>query len=145
MNNRCFKMPNLKTICPVCESDIEIYGPELNLASVQRAKTGGNVLVGCPACARVLVVPDVPEKGLNQWIATITENADWLGCVPLMDAEQAKIPSGMTGDLALRRYKAGEGGPLLDRREYMTKYGIDPKIHMSLNPSMGKEPFVVKG
>jgi len=139
------KIPNLKTICPVCETDISIPGAEINLASVQRGKTAGKVLVGCPACARVLEAPDVPEKGIGQWIAAIEENEDWLGCIPLMDEEQAKIPSGYVGDLALRRYKAGEGGPLLDRRAYMLKYGIDPKLHMQLNPGMGAKPFDTGG
>jgi len=27
----------------------------------------------------------------------------------------------------------------------MAKYGIDPKLHMQLNPSMGGKPFEVKG
>jgi hypothetical protein len=135
------KIPDLEIICPVCEEEISISAQDLKLASVQRGKTEGKVLVGCPKCARVLEVPDVPEKGIGQWIATITENDDWLGCVPLMDEEQAKIPGGSVGDLAFKRYRAGQNGPLLDRRTYMWTYGVDPKIHMSLNPSMGAEPF----
>jgi hypothetical protein len=138
------KIPNLKTICPVCESDISIPGAEINLASSQRGKTAGNVLVGCPACARVLVIPDVPEKGIGKWIATIEENEDWLGCIPLMDEVPGIIPVGSVGDLALKRYRAGANGPLLDRRAYMMQYGIDPKLHMQLNPSMGAKPFEVK-
>jgi hypothetical protein len=134
-------MTSLKTLCPVCESDIEIPSRDIQLAVKQKGKTQGKAVVGCPACARVLVVEDVPEKDVSQWIETVSESDDWLGCIPLMDPEQAKAPTGYIGDLAFRRYKAGQGGEPLPRREYMMAYGIDPVIHIALNPGMSGTPF----
>ena len=133
-----------KTIfCPVCENDFELPKNELRKASIQRAKTGGKVLIGCQACARVLVVQDAPEEGVVEWAVKAETTDDWLSCIPLLDPEQAKIPAGYVGDLAYRRYRAGAGGSLLDRRAYMVAYGIDPLIHMSLNPGMVREAFDV--
>lgn len=134
-------MAALKTICPVCESDISISSKDVKLAITQKAKTAGKPLVGCPACARVLVIEDAPETDVSQWVEMVSESDDWLGCVPLMDPEQAKIPTGYIGDLAFRRYKPGQGGEPLPRREYMVRYGIDPKIHVALNPGLGGESF----
>lgn len=136
-------MAALKTICPVCESDISIAGKDIKLAVMQKAKTAGKPLVGCPACARVLVISDAPDTDVSQWIEKVSESDDWLGCVPLMDPEQAKIPTGYIGDLAFRRYKPGQGGEPLPRREYMVRYGIDPKIHCELNPGLGGDAFVI--
>lgn len=105
-------MAKLTTICPVCESDISIASRDIKLAVMQKGKTGGKTIIGCPACARVLVIEDAPETGVSQWIEKVAESDDWLGCIPLMDPEQAKIPTGYIGDLAFRRYKPGQGGSL---------------------------------
>lgn len=136
-------MAALKTICPVCESNIVVEQDEIKIATVQRGKTGGQILVGCPACARVLVIPDAPEKGVFQWLEKMSNDPDWLGCVPLLNADQAKIPAGSEGDLAYIKYRPGGGGEPLPRREYMVRYGIDPKIHCELNPGLGNGTFVI--
>ena len=136
-------MAKLVTICPVCENDISIASREIQLAVRQKGKTGGKTIIGCPACARVLVIEDAPEKNISQWVEKVSADDDWLGCIPLMDPEQAKIPTGTVGDLAFLRYKPGGGGEPLPRREYMVRYGIDPKIHTDLNPGLGGGTFVI--
>ena len=136
-------MAKLTTICPVCENDISIASREIQLAVRQKGKTGGKTIIGCPACARVLVIEDAPEKNISQWVEKVSADDDWLGCIPLMDPEQAKIPTGTVGDLAFLRYKPGGGGEPLPRREYMVRYGIDPKIHVELNPGLGDGTFVI--
>jgi len=132
--------------CPVCEKDFELPKNELRKSTLQRGKTGGKVLIGCWKCARVLQVLDAPEgtdKEVVRWAAEAEKNDDWLSCVPLLDSETAKIPSGSNADLSYVRYQAGQGGDLLDRRAYMMRYGVDPLIHMTLNPSMGGAAFKI--
>ena len=136
-------MAKLTTICSVCENDISIASKEIQLAVRQKGKTGGKTLIGCPKCARVLVIADAPETDVSQWVEKVSADEDWLGCVPLMDPEQAKIPAGTVGDLAFLRYKPGGGGEPLPRREYMVRYGVDPKIHVELNPGLGGDAFVI--
>ena len=136
-------MAKLTTICPVCENDISIESRDIKLAVMQKGKTAGKTIIGCPACARVLVIEDAPEKDVSQWVEKVSADEDWLGCIPLLNPEQAKIPSGTTGDLAFIQYKPGGGGEPLPRREYMVRYGIDPKIHVELNPGLGDGTFVI--
>ena len=136
-------MAKLTTICPVCENDISIASRDIKLAVMQKGKTAGKTIIGCPACARVLVIADAPEKDISQWVEKVSADDDWLGCIPLLNPEQAKIPSGATGDLAFIQYKPGGGGEPLPRREYMVRYGIDPKIHIDLNPGLGGSTFVI--
>lgn len=45
-------MAKLTTICPVCENDISIESRDIKLAVMQKGKTGGKTIIGCPACAR---------------------------------------------------------------------------------------------
>lgn len=136
-------MAKLTTICPVCENDISIASRDIKLAVMQKDKTAGKTIIGCPACARVLVISDAPEKDISQWVEKVSADEDWLGCIPLLNPDQAKIPSGTTGDLAFIQYKPGGGGEPLPRREYMVRYGIDPKIHTDLNPGLGDGTFVI--
>ena len=105
-------MAKLTTICPVCENDISIASRDIKLAVMQKGKTAGKTIIGCPACARVLVIEDAPEKDISQWVEKVSADEDWLGCIPLLNPEQAKIPSGTTGDLAFIQYKPGGGGEL---------------------------------
>jgi len=136
-------MAKLVTICPVCENDISIASRDIKLAVMQKDKTAGKTIIGCPACARVLVIEDAPEKDISQWVEKVSADEDWLGCIPLLNPEQAKIPAGTTGDLAFIQYKPGGGGEPLPRREYMVRYGIDPKIHIDLNPGLWGSTFVI--
>ena len=136
-------MAKLTTICPVCENDISIASRDIKLAVMQKDKTAGKTIIGCPACARVLVISDAPEKDISQWVEKVSADEDWLGCIPLLNPEQAKIPAGTTGDLAFIQYKPGGGGEPLPRREYMVRYGIDPKIHIDLNPGLWGSTFVI--
>ena len=50
-------MAKLTTICPVCENDISIESRDIKLAVMQKGKTAGKTIIGCPACARVLDCP----------------------------------------------------------------------------------------
>lgn len=123
--------------CPVCESDFKLPKNELRKAALQRNKTGGHILIGCQACARVLVVQGAPSDGVEQWAAEVEKSNDWLSCIPLLDKVPEDTPTGSNADLAYVRYRPGAGGPLMDRRAYMVTYGIDPLIHMALNPGTG--------
>ena len=46
-------MAKLTTICPVCENDISIESRDIKLAVMQKGKTAGKTIIGCPACARM--------------------------------------------------------------------------------------------
>lgn len=119
-------MKDLETICAVCENDIVIPGREILLASRQKATTGSRVLVGCPRCFRALVLPEgspVDETALEAWIGSIEDTM----CVPMLNEEDIRLPSGMIDNLGKKAYRPGGGGPALQRRPYMFKYGIDPE------------------
>jgi hypothetical protein len=135
-------MTDIETICPICEKDITIKARDIKLAVQHIKETNNKLLVGCPECCRVLLIPEkLPEGGyLDEWIATIAENDDWCGCVPLLDPTQAKIPNGSYSDLGVTMYRPGSGGAPMRKRAYMLLYGIDPECHLAKNPSMGGKP-----
>jgi hypothetical protein len=129
--------------CPVCENDFKLPKNELRKAAIQRNKTGGKILIGCWDCARVLVVQGVPSDGVEEWAAQAEKSNDWLSCIPMLDKVQEDTPTGSNADLKYIRYRSGANGPLMDRRAYMMAYGIDPLIHMALNPGMGGAAFKI--
>ncbi len=102
-------MPEINTTCPVCEKDIIISSRDILLATQHKADTGGNILVSCPECCRVLVMPIPTDIIVEEWIAEIAEREDWNGCVPLLDPTQAKIPNGSYSDLGVTMYRPGSG------------------------------------
>jgi hypothetical protein len=136
-------MSEILTICPVCEKDIKITERDILLAVQHKVDTGGNILVSCPECCRALVVPDVDEANVTEWVISIAERDDWNGCVPMLDDTQIRIPSGSRGDMGVLEYVPGSGGPAMRKRPYMWKYGVNPECHMKKNPDMGEEPFVI--
>ncbi len=138
---------NIKIDCPVCEEEVEISARDIRLAIQHKNKTGGKALVSCPECCRVLVLPEgVPESGdaLEEWVTKEAENPeDCCGCVPVLDENVVKTPTGGYKDLNVWYYRPGGGGNALRKREYMLEYGINPECYMNKNPSMGGKPTKV--
>lgn len=137
-------MSKIELICPVCENDISISTREIKLAISHKKETGGNVLVSCPECCRVLVMPlGVPEdtEAVEQWITDV----DNVTCVPLLNGDYVRIPSGSITLLGRTTYKPGGGDTALPKRQYMFRYGINPECAVSKNPSLGGKPFVTGG
>ena len=139
------QVTEINTICPVCEKDITITEHDIQLAVQHKQDTGGNVLVTCPECCRALVVPNVNETDITEWVISIAQRDDWNGCVPMLDDTEIRKPSGSRGDLGVLEYIPGNGGPALRRHAYMFTYGIDPACHMAKNPGTGGKPFVIGG
>ena len=138
-------MKEIVTICPVCEEDIIISPRELKIASQHRSETGGRVLVSCPNCCRVLVLPDPIPEGeaeLEAWITSVDECC----CVPLLNDEDVKMPNGCIDNLGKKVYRPGGGGPALMKRAYMARYGIDPeKALEKMHGNAKREPFKIGG
>ena len=126
-------MPDIETICPVCDNDITILERAIKIAVKRRADTGGRVLLTCPECCRVLVPDEGAPEGeaeLIQWIAAKAEEEGWLPCIPMLDPMHEKMPSGSVTHHGVKEYRAGKGEAMLTRRPYMLKYGIDPECSL---------------
>jgi hypothetical protein len=137
------QMDEIATICPVCEEDITISEREIRLAIQHKQDTGGNVLVSCPNCCRVLVMPvNMPEGAeLEQWITNVED----VVCVPILNDDYIRLPTGKTVLLGKTTYMSGGGDAALMKRPYMFRYGINPECALAKNPSEGKKPFVIGG
>ena len=137
-------MTEITTVCFVCEEDITITERDIKLAIQHKKDTGGKVLVSCPNCCRVLVMPeDMPEEGadLAQWIT----NVDDVMCVPMLEEDYIRIPAGKTTILGKTTYMPGGGSGGLMKRPYMFKYGINPECALAKNASQGGKPIVIGG
>ncbi|MCK9571282.1 hypothetical protein M0R72_20200 [Candidatus Pacearchaeota archaeon] len=134
-------MPNFVTICPVCESDISVTEREIKLAIQHKGDTGGKILVSCPECCRVLVMPsDMPEgSDLTQWITDVQD----VVCVPILNDDYIRIPTGQTILLGKKTYMSGGGDQALMKRPYMYRYGINPECALAKNASIGGKPFKI--
>lgn len=133
-------MAELKIICPVCEEDIAISAREIKLAVRHKASTGGKVLVSCPQCSRVLVLPgDAPQDdaALDVWIPDVSDTM----CVPMLSDTAIRIPSGQANELGAKVYRPGGGGPALAKRPYMARYGIDPERALAKMGRSESKPF----
>jgi len=135
--------------CPACYRDTVITERMLR-SGIKHSKDIGAILVWCADhCCRVIRVPvAVPteDSEFSKWIQNESENpADMMKCVPMIDATQARTPTGSTGDLGVLRYQPGGGGPALDKWAYMVAYGINPECHLAKNPGMGGKPFDITG
>lgn len=131
----------IKIFCPVCETESQI--DELELRIARRFAKNDDVLVSCKNCCRVLKV-DIDGEAFPHRVQEIIENEDWLPCVPFLDPEVLRMPSGMIDYHGLKLYKSGAGDEGLSRRDYMEKYGIDPEcILKKMRPS--KEPVKLGG
>lgn len=131
----------IETICPVCEEDITIAEREIKLAIQHKGESGGKILVSCPECCRVLVMPeDMPEGAeLEQWITDVED----VVCVPILNDDYIRIPTGQTILLGKKTYMSGGGDAPLMKRAYMARYGINPECAIAKNPSMGSKPFKI--
>lgn len=121
-------LKDIMIVCPVCEEDITLAARDIKLA--YRHKTAGKTLIGCPNCARVLVLPVDGLKDDAELDAYIS-SVDDCCCIPLLDEDVVRIPAGFVAQLGKKMYRAGGGGPLLAKRDYMAKYGIDPEIALA--------------
>ena len=136
-------MTNFETTCPVCENDISITEKEIKLAIRAKPDTGGKILVSCPECCRVLVMPEGMPEGadLAQWITDVQD----VVCVPILDDDYIRLPSGGGIEiLGKKTYKPGGGDQALGKRAYMYRYGINPECAVAKNPSVGGKPFKVE-
>lgn len=135
-------MPKIQLICPVCEEDIEIADREIKIAIQHKKDTGGNVLVSCPECCRVLVMPkDMPvgNAELDQWVTDVQD----VVCVPILNDDYIRIPTGQSDLLGKKTYMSGGGDTALMKRSYMFRYGVNPECALRKNMSLGSKPFKV--
>jgi hypothetical protein len=134
-------MSDFETTCTVCEKDISITEREIKLAIQHKGETGGKILVSCPECCRVLVMPDDTPEGadLSQWITYVQD----VVCVPILDDDYIRIPAGKVVLLGKTSYKPGGGDQALGKRAYMYRYGINPECAVAKNPSVGGKPFKI--
>jgi hypothetical protein len=119
-------MSDINIICPVCENDITISARNIKLAVRNKLKTGGSYLVSCPDCCRTLRLPnDTPESDveLDEWPGNIED----VTCISFLNDEDIRLPAGMIDNLGKKKYRPGGAGPLLEKHEYMMKYGINPE------------------
>jgi len=133
-------MPDLKLICQVCEEDIVISEREIKLAVRHKAATGGNALISCPHCSRVLVLPaDAPEDdvALEAWLPSVADTM----CVPMLSDTAIRIPAGVAEELGAKVYRPGGGGPALAKRAYMLRYGINPENALRKMGRSESKPF----
>jgi hypothetical protein len=136
-------MGDLEVLCPVCENDISISAREMKLALSHKKETGGKPIVSCPECCRCLLLPEMPENGadLEQWITDVSDAV----CIPMLDDEYIREPTGYSSHLGVRVYTSGAGETGLPKRTYMFKYGINPECAIAKNPNMGGKPFKIGG
>lgn len=135
-------MPEIPTICPICEADISIADREVRLASQHRAS--GKVLVSCPECCRVLALPEPIPAGSAELEAWITSVEDCC-CVPFLNDDVVRIPAGSENVLGKKVYRPGGGGPGLMKRAYMARYGIDPERALAKMGRGEATPFKIGG
>ena len=130
---------NISTNCPACENDIIISEKEMRLAIQHKA--GDKVLVTCPVCCRVLILPDVPtnDAAFDQWTPDVQGEV----CIPFIIDTDLRTPNGAIDNLGVKLYTSGAGVTGLSKRAYMARYGINPECYMAKNPSMGGKPFKV--
>ena len=121
-------MPDLKSICPVCDKDITITEMEVRIATMHMKETGGKAIIGCPECCHVLVLPYNKGQDLAEWIAgyDTPDGDNWLTCLPLLDAMDAKMPNGFVEHLGIKWWTPGDETQAIPASKYMMQYGIVP-------------------
>lgn len=140
-------MKGINTICgnPGCDKDITLPGAKVKRAIMRRKYTNGTAMIGCPECAHVMLLPDdIPTKPdmLEEYILVFEESGNYLECIPLLDSAHAFLPSGFEIQAGTTKYRSGNGGPFLDKYQYMVQYGIDPEIAYDMG-KVKQDPFVV--
>lgn len=137
---------DIKIMAPCCDEDVIITNREILRGVLHRKETAGKVLVGCPWCHTALVMDEsMPTDTplFEAWVIENEKDADWQPCVPFLDTTILMEPVGSVVIGKKTKYRAGAGGPLLTRYQYMIKYGTDPEGALRDNPSIGGKPFVV--
>jgi hypothetical protein len=131
---------DITTYCPYCENQIVLPEEEIIKSIRFRNKAHGKALIGCPNCFHVMVMP-APEDltEVEKWIGLIDEKS--FVCIPFLDSTILRIPAGWINIAGTIKYRTGDGNLLLDRREYMLQYGVDPYLYYKAHP--GPKPFVV--
>lgn len=139
----------LKTICPVCDQDIEIDPGKIVRSFLHLNETNGVLLVGCTNCCRSLKLPsNVPTNGaanVEEWAMQKSQSNSWLECIPLLEQQLVQEPNGVNDYQGEKVYTPGADTEHLRKYPYMLKYGVDPEC-MIAKMKGGKEqnPFVIK-
>ena len=123
----------IDTLVPCCDQEVKISVAQIlrGIMHEKLGETAGRVLVGCPNCSTALVMdPAMPTDFplFQKWVVQQEEDPDWNPCVPLLDERIAAEPNGSVTIGGKTQYRPGDGGPLLNRYQYMMKYGIDPEM-----------------
>ena len=125
-------MSSIRTICPNggCDKDISLDAARIKRALLRKGQMNGKALIGCPECAHVMVLPDIPSEDtlFEQWATDAAEKGNEIECVPFIDSLTLILPNGHTDQAGTTMYTPGSGGQALDKYQYMLKFGIDPSI-----------------
>jgi hypothetical protein len=140
---------SLKTICPVCDQDIEIDPGKIVRSFLHLNETNGVLLVGCTNCCRSLKLPsNVPTNGaanVEEWATKQAKSDSWLECIPLLEQQLVKEPNGVNDYQGEKVYTPGGDTEHLRKYPYMFKYGVDPEcMWAKMKGGDGKKPFVIK-
>ena len=113
----------IKTICTICDQEIDLDPGQVERAKLHQSETNGFLLIGCPNCCRVMVLPEeartLKEEG--------ADGENWLDCIPLMEPQLAAEPNGVNDYLGEKVYRPGDGSEQLRKWPYMLKFGVDPE------------------
>ena len=137
---------DINDTAPCCDNDVTITNRDILRGILHQKETLGKVMVGCPDCHTVLVMdPTMPTDTplFEKWVVQNKERADWNPCVPFLDERIEAEPAGSVEIAHKTMYRAGSGGKLLTRYEYMVLTGQDPERAIKDNTSLGAKPFVV--
>ncbi|VVB62773.1 Uncharacterised protein [uncultured archaeon] len=129
----------IEVMVPCCDQVVKISATQIvrGIMHMKLGETRGAVLVGCPFCSTALVMnPDMPTDfpSFQKWVIENADNPDWNACVPFLDERILAEPAGTVVIGGKTMYRAGAGGPLLDRYQYMVQFGIDPEMAESKKP-----------
>ena len=139
----------LKTICPVCDQEIEIAPGNIVRSYLHLNDTNGVLLVGCTNCCRSLKLPsNVPTNGaanVEEWAMQQSQSNSWLECIPLLEHQLVQEPNGVNDYQGEKVYRPGDGSDQLRKYPYMFKYGVDPEcMWAKMKGGSGQKPFVIK-
>jgi hypothetical protein len=139
----------LKTICPVCDQEIEIDPGKIVRSFLHLNETNGLLLVGCTNCCRAIKLPsNVPTNGaanVEEWAMQQSQSDSWLECIPLLEPQLVQEPNGVIDYHGEKVYRPGDGKDLLRKYPYMYKYGVDPEcMYAKMKDGKEQKPFVIK-
>ena len=125
----------LKTICPICDQEVEIDPGKILRATLHLAETGTVPLVGCPNCCRCLILPpEIPVEGgivkVEEYLNQIPVDKSWLACLPL-PVQLAQEPNGVIDYHGEKLYTPGDDTQGMRKYPYMAKYGVEPECMLA--------------